>query len=68
MVGILAKQSAEMRTKGESLIQQTDLLCESWDERINDQCHERHYHVLFVLPTFTSRRKASKILRAAGAS
>jgi hypothetical protein len=36
MVGILANQSAEMRTKGESLIQQTDLLCESWNERIND--------------------------------
>src|SRR5277367_1979981 len=35
MTGILAAQSAEMRTKGEALIQQADrLLCESWNERM----------------------------------
>jgi hypothetical protein len=35
MTGILAAQSAEMRTKGVALIQQADrLLCESWNERM----------------------------------
>jgi len=35
MTGILAAQSAEMRAKGEALIQQADkLLCESWNERM----------------------------------
>jgi hypothetical protein len=35
MVGILANQSAEMRAKGESLIQHPNkLLCESWNERM----------------------------------
>jgi hypothetical protein len=34
MTKILASQSAEMRAKGEALIQQADrLLCESWNER-----------------------------------
>jgi hypothetical protein len=35
MANILATQSAEMRTKGEAMIQQADkLLCESWNERM----------------------------------
>ena len=35
MTNILAAQSAEMRAKGEALIQQADrLLCESWNERM----------------------------------
>jgi hypothetical protein len=35
MTGILAAQSAEMRTKGAALLQQADrLLCESWNERM----------------------------------
>jgi hypothetical protein len=35
MANILAAQSAEMRAKGEALIQQADrLLCESWNERM----------------------------------
>ncbi|WP_245302090.1 hypothetical protein [Bradyrhizobium sp. LTSP885] len=35
MANILAAQSAEMRTKGEAMIQQADrLLCESWNERM----------------------------------
>jgi len=35
MANILAAQSAETRTKGEAMIQQTDkLLCESWNERM----------------------------------
>jgi hypothetical protein len=34
MTGILAAQPAEMRAKGEAMIQQADkLLCESWNER-----------------------------------
>jgi hypothetical protein len=33
MTGILAAQSAEMRAKGEAMIQQADrFLCESWNE------------------------------------
>src|SRR6201992_4317683 len=33
--GILAAQSAEMRTKAETMLQQADrLLCESWNERM----------------------------------
>ena len=35
MANILASQSAEMRAKGDALIQQADrLLCESWNERM----------------------------------
>src|ERR1700726_3827897 len=35
MANILAVQSAEMRAKGEAMIQQADrLLCESWNERM----------------------------------
>ena len=35
MANILASQSAEMRAKGEAMIQQADkLLCESWNERM----------------------------------
>ena len=35
MATILAAQSAEMRAKGEAIIQQADrLLCESWNERM----------------------------------
>jgi hypothetical protein len=35
MANILAAQSAEMRAKGQSMIQQADrLLCESWNERM----------------------------------
>jgi hypothetical protein len=35
MTGILAAQAAEMRAKGEAMIQQADkLLCESWNERM----------------------------------
>jgi phage FluMu protein Com len=35
MTNILAAQSAEMRAKGEAMIQQADkLLCESWNERM----------------------------------
>jgi hypothetical protein len=35
MANILDSQSAEMRAKGEAIIQQTDkLLCESWNERM----------------------------------
>lgn len=35
MASILATRSAEMRAKGEALIQQADkLLCESWNERM----------------------------------
>jgi phage FluMu protein Com len=35
MTSILAAQSAEMRTKGQAMIQQADrLLCESWNERM----------------------------------
>ncbi|SPP92652.1 protein of unknown function [Bradyrhizobium vignae] len=35
MANILATQSAEMRAKGEAMIQQADrLLCESWNERM----------------------------------
>jgi hypothetical protein len=35
MANILAAQSAEMRTKGEAIIQQADkLLCERWNERM----------------------------------
>src|SRR5258705_13213207 len=35
MTHILAAQSAEMRAKGEGMIQQADkLLCESWNERM----------------------------------
>jgi len=43
MTNILAIQSAEMRTKGEALIQQADrLLCESWNERMwsDGECSE----------------------------
>jgi phage FluMu protein Com len=35
MANVLAAQSAEMRAKGEAMIQQADkLLCESWNERM----------------------------------
>jgi hypothetical protein len=35
MTGILAAQSAEMRAKAETMLQQADkLLCESWNERM----------------------------------
>jgi hypothetical protein len=35
MANILAAESAEMRAKGEAMIQQADrLLCESWNERM----------------------------------
>jgi hypothetical protein len=34
MANILASQSAAMRAKGEALIQQSDRLCESWNERM----------------------------------
>ena len=35
MANIQAAQSAEMRAKGEAMIQQADkLLCESWNERM----------------------------------
>ena len=35
MANILASRSAEMRAKGEAMIQQADkLLCESWNERM----------------------------------
>jgi hypothetical protein len=35
MANILAAQSAEMRAKGDAIIQQADkLLCESWNERM----------------------------------
>jgi hypothetical protein len=35
MTGILAARSAEMRKKGQAMIQQADrLLCESWNERM----------------------------------
>src|ERR1700685_2307767 len=35
MTNILGTQSAEMRAKGEAMIQQADrLLCESWNERM----------------------------------
>lgn len=35
MASMLATQSAEMRAKGEAMIQQADrLLCESWNERM----------------------------------
>lgn len=35
MTGILARQSEELRGKGEALIRQADkLLCESWNERM----------------------------------
>jgi len=35
MTGILARQSDELRAKGEALIKQADkLLCESWNERM----------------------------------
>src|ERR1700752_4848798 len=35
MTNILARQSAEMRTKAETMLQQADrLLCESWNERM----------------------------------
>jgi hypothetical protein len=35
MSGILAAQSAEMRAKAETILQQADkLLCESWNERM----------------------------------
>ena len=35
MANILASQSAEMRAKGEAMIQQADkLACESWNERM----------------------------------
>jgi hypothetical protein len=35
MANILAAQTADMRAKGEALIQQADkLLCESWNERM----------------------------------
>jgi hypothetical protein len=35
MANILAAQSAEMRAKGEAMIQQADrLFCESWNERM----------------------------------
>jgi hypothetical protein len=35
MANILATQSAEMRAKGQAMIQQADrLLCESWNERM----------------------------------
>jgi phage FluMu protein Com len=35
MANILATQAAEMRAKGEAMIQQADkLLCESWNERM----------------------------------
>jgi hypothetical protein len=35
MTNILAAQSAEMRTKAETMLQQADrLLCESWNERM----------------------------------
>lgn len=35
MANILAAQSAEMRAKGEAMIQQADrLLCDSWNERM----------------------------------
>jgi hypothetical protein len=35
MTTVLARQSLELRTKGEALIQQANrLLCESWNERM----------------------------------
>ena len=35
MANILATRSAEMRAKGDAMIQQADkLLCESWNERM----------------------------------
>lgn len=35
MANMLSAQSAEMRAKGEAMIQQADrLLCESWNERM----------------------------------
>jgi hypothetical protein len=35
MANVLSSQSAEMRAKGEAMIQQADkLLCESWNERM----------------------------------
>jgi hypothetical protein len=37
MANILATQAAEMRAKGEAMIQQADkLLCESWNERMSE--------------------------------
>jgi len=44
MANMLAAQSAEMRAKGEAIIQQADrLLCESWNERMwsDGECHRR---------------------------
>src|ERR1700730_1590610 len=44
MTRIIASQSAEMRAKGEAMIQQADkLLCESWNERMWRGQH--HWHV-----------------------
>jgi hypothetical protein len=43
MANILAAQSAEMRAKGEAIIQQADkLLCESWNERMWSDGATRH--------------------------
>ena len=41
MTNILATQSAEMRAKAETMLQQADrLLCESWNERMWSFVHE----------------------------
>ena len=46
MTNILAAQSAEMRAKAETLLQQADrLLCESWNERMwSDVADRRRDH------------------------
>lgn len=56
MANILATQSAEMRAKGEAMIQQADrLLCESWNERMWSDGESRNIVVFSkVILTFSA--------------
>jgi hypothetical protein len=48
MANMLAAQSAEMRAKGEAMIQQADrLLCESWNERMWSDGEPVHFTGFF---------------------
>ena len=70
MVNILATQSAEIRAKGEVLIQQADkLLCESWNERMwsdgdsPPRLLRRHLDQLDLRPQDQGRRDHQRHLR-----
>ena len=59
MANILAAQSAEMRAKGEAMIQQADkLLCESWNERMWSDGEGNRAVVVCTTHAGTSSRRA----------